>query len=127
MNARPLATIAVPREHAEELADMVDVEINTEALYTAAEAAIIIGVRGSEKGRRNAMYNIPRIKDCRGVFATYFLRAGGDPRELQRILGHARIETTLRYIKRLPIEEADKMAETEKRQGLALLGIERAG
>lgn len=67
-----------------------------------------------------------RFKDLRGVFATYFLRAGGSPRELQRILGHSRIETTLRYVKTLPVEEASKLAEVEKRQGLALLGIERS-
>ena len=66
-----------------------------------------------------------RFKDLRGVFATYYLKAGGSPRELQRILGHARIETTLRYVKSLPIEEAAKMAEVERIQGLALLGIER--
>jgi integrase len=66
-----------------------------------------------------------RIKDLRGVFATYFLRAGGSARELQGILGHSRIETTLRYVKLLPIEEAAKLAAVEQRQGLALLGIER--
>lgn len=51
--------IAVPREDAAELVEMVRVEVDSDALYTAAEAAIIIGVRGSRKSRQGAMYAIP--------------------------------------------------------------------
>lgn len=59
MKPTPLARIAVSPELAEELQEMVQVEIDPDALYTAAEAAIIIGVRGTKRARRNAMYQIP--------------------------------------------------------------------
>jgi len=51
--------IAVPRKDAGDLTEMVRVEIDPDALYTAAEAAIIIGIRGSRKSRQGAMYSIP--------------------------------------------------------------------
>jgi integrase len=43
-----------------------------------------------------------RLKDLRGIFATYYLMAGGDPRGLQLILGHTTMAMTLRYLRRLP-------------------------
>lgn len=43
-----------------------------------------------------------RWKDLRGVFATYYLLAGGEPRELQAILGHSTMAMTTRYLRRLP-------------------------
>lgn len=43
-----------------------------------------------------------RLKDLRGIFATYYLTAGGDPRGLQLILGHTTMAMTLRYLRRQP-------------------------
>jgi integrase len=44
-----------------------------------------------------------RVKDFRGIFATYYLTtAGGDPRGLQLILGHTTMAMTLRYLRRVP-------------------------
>lgn len=45
-----------------------------------------------------------RWKDLRGVFATYFLEAGGSPRELQLIMGHSTLAMTLRYIRRMAVK-----------------------
>lgn len=42
-----------------------------------------------------------RWKDLRGVFATYFLEAGGSPRELQLIMGHSTLAMTLRYVRQM--------------------------
>ncbi len=44
-----------------------------------------------------------RWKDLRGVFATHYLLAGGDPRDLQHIMGHSTMAMTLRYLRRLPV------------------------
>ena len=43
-----------------------------------------------------------RVKDLRGIFATYYLTAACDPRGLQLILGHLTMAMTLRYLRRVP-------------------------
>lgn len=43
-----------------------------------------------------------RFHDLRHTAATLYLRAGASLRSLQRLLGHARIETTMRYVHLLP-------------------------
>lgn len=48
-----------------------------------------------------------RWKDLRGVFATYFLLAGGQPAQLKAILGHKGMAMTMRYIQRLPAGNLD--------------------
>lgn len=67
-----------------------------------------------------------RLKDLRGVFATYFLLGGGSPKDLQAILGHENIETTLRYVKRLPVKRGQDMTAAEQKAGLRLL-LEETG
>lgn len=42
----------------------------------------------------------------RHIFSDWFLKAGGDPTYLQKVLGHSKIETTQRYV-----SIADQMAE----------------
>lgn len=42
-----------------------------------------------------------RWKDLRGIFATYYLEAGGSPRDLQLIMGHSGMSMTLRYVRRM--------------------------
>lgn len=70
------------------------------------------GVR-SEIGREEL-----RWKDLRGVFATYYLLAGGEPRELQAILGHSGMAMTLRYLRRQPAGNRLRLREQAKRFGL---------
>ena len=43
-----------------------------------------------------------RWKDLRGIFATYYLQAGGDVRQLQYVLGHASMAMTMLYLRRVP-------------------------
>jgi integrase len=68
-----------------------------------------------------------RWKDFRGIFATYFLEAGGSPRELQNILGHAALNMTLRYVRRLPVRSGPQMGGAAAKMGLgrAHLRIEK--
>jgi hypothetical protein len=61
-----------------------------------------------------------RWKDLRGVFATYYLLAGGEPRELQRILGHGSMAMTLRYLNNLPA--GNRKALREHAAGMGLPG-----
>lgn len=68
-----------------------------------------------------------RLKDLRSVFATYYLIAGGSPKDLQQILGHTAIKTTLRYVKRLPVRQKRAMEEASKRMGLVALRVEKTG
>jgi site-specific recombinase XerD len=48
----------------------------------------------------------------RHTFAIWFLRNGGNPLELQRILGHEKLETVLVYVRlaEVDIERAAKSA-----------------
>lgn len=62
-----------------------------------------------------------RFKDLRAVFATYYLISGGDLRELQHMMGHRKLETTLRYVKRLPMGQATRMTQAEQAAGLKVL------
>jgi hypothetical protein len=52
-------TISVPVADAEILEARVQVRIDAEALYTAEEAAVILGMKGTPRSRQNAMYEIP--------------------------------------------------------------------
>lgn len=58
-----------------------------------------------------------RWKDLRGVFATYHLLAGGEPRELQAILGHSGMAMTLRYLRRRPAGNRDRLREQARKFG----------
>jgi integrase len=46
------------------------------------------------------------LYSCRHTFATHFLSEGGDIGQLSRILGHADIQTTMRYVHRLQASKA---------------------
>lgn len=46
--------------------------------------------------------NITEFQDTRDTFATQFMIHGGDIYQLQKILGHTKIEMTMRYIKYSP-------------------------
>lgn len=60
-----------------------------------------------------------RLKDLRAVFATNYLRANPDDiRGLQEILGHKRLETTMRYVKRLPVKSGAGMNAAEEQMKL---------
>lgn len=59
-----------------------------------------------------------RWKDLRGVFATYYLVAGGSPRTLQLVLGHSTMAMTLRYLRRIPIGRLDDLRERARKMGL---------
>ena len=59
-----------------------------------------------------------RWKDLRGIFATYYLLAGGEPRELQRILGHGTMAMTLRYLNNTPAGNRKGLKEMACKLGL---------
>lgn len=59
-----------------------------------------------------------RWKDLRGIFATYYLLAGGELRELQRILGHGTMAMTLRYLNNLPAGNRKALREHAAEMGL---------
>ncbi len=59
-----------------------------------------------------------RWKDLRGIFATYYLLAGGEPRELQAILGHSTMAMTMRYLRRLPAGNRKALREHAKQFGM---------
>lgn len=65
-----------------------------------------------------------RWKDLRGVFATYYLEAGGSPRELQNILGHAALNMTLRYVRRLPVRSGPQMGGAAAAMGLSRVHLQ---
>lgn len=58
-----------------------------------------------------------RWKDLRGTFATHYLSAGGDPRNLQYVLGHSGMAMTLRYLRRVPAGNRDNLRQLAKRAG----------
>lgn len=62
-----------------------------------------------EAARRAIGRTDVRFKDLRGIFATSFLAEGGDPRQLQLILGHSSMAMTLRYLRRLPAKGGPHM------------------
>lgn len=59
-----------------------------------------------------------RFKDLRHVFASNYLRGGGELRELQSVLGHASVKTTMRYLNRVP-----RTSEARMEAALATAGI----
>lgn len=65
-------------------------------------------------------FGILRFKDLRAVFATAYLAAGGNIKELMHIMGHTQLATTVRYVKRLPLEQSADMAAAA-----AWLGVDR--
>jgi integrase len=58
-----------------------------------------------------------RWKDLRGIFATHYLLAGGDTRDLQHILGHSTTAMTLRYLRRLPPGNRARLQEGARHLG----------
>lgn len=70
-----------------------------------------------------------RWEELRGVFATYYLQAGGEPRTLQHVLGHAAISMMLRYLRRILVESRRHVSETARRAGLItpVLKFEKRG
>jgi integrase len=71
-----------------------------------------------------------RWKDLRGGFATYYLLAGGQPRELQHILGHATMTMTTRYLRRVPPGNVEQLRAAARQIGIPAGGhlrIERQG
>lgn len=69
-----------------------------------------------------------RFKDLRAVFATYFLLAGGSPKQLREVMGHSDLATTLRYVKRLPARQGKEMEATAEYLGMGRhLRVERGG
>ena len=71
-----------------------------------------------ESARKAASLEHLRFKDLRAVFATAFLEAGGNPKDLQHILGHTTPAMTLRYIRRLPLQQQGSMDATAQILGL---------
>lgn len=69
-----------------------------------------------------------RWKDLRGIFATYYLLAGGDPRNLQLILGHTNMTMTMRYLRRLPAGNKERLKEAARAVGRMreMLKVKRA-
>lgn len=67
-----------------------------------------------------------RWKDLRGVFATYFLEAGGSPRELQLIMGHSTLSMTLRYVRRMAVR-GDTAVGNAMGLGKQRLTVEKGG
>jgi integrase len=56
--------------------------------------------RGFETAVRRAGINDFTFHDLRHTFASYFVMRGGSLKSLQQILGHTKIETTMRYAPR---------------------------
>ncbi len=64
-----------------------------------------------------------RFKDLRAVFATAYLTAGGSVKNLQQILGHADVKTTIRYLKRIAARHGLEMQATADHLGLGRMGL----
>jgi integrase len=58
--------------------------------------------RFAKAQRKAGIENVIRFHDTRTSFATHFMMNGGDVYQLQKILGHAKIEMTMRYAKYSP-------------------------
>ncbi len=59
-----------------------------------------------------------RWKDIRGIFGTYYLMAGGDPRNLQHIYGHTSMSMVMRYLRRVPAGNRETLKAVASRIGL---------
>lgn len=85
----------------------IDVQLNNSALALLAEDERLFCVWHAEqtinKHLRNlaAQFNIPKdlsMHVARHTFATHYLKAGGALFNLQKLLGHQKIETTMIYV-----------------------------
>jgi len=50
---------------------------------------------------------------CRHSFAVNWLRCGGDPITLHRILGHSKMQTTMEYLKIVPIDQGKELLKVQ--------------
>jgi site-specific recombinase XerD len=79
--------------------------------YTSFQGALFVTRKGTRIDRRNVQRTIERIARRAGLngtrvtphllrhtFATHYIKNGGDPFSLQRILGHSDIKTTMIYV-----------------------------
>lgn len=79
--------------------------------YTSFQEALFITRNGTRIDKRNVQRTIERIAIRAGLngtrvtphllrhtFATHYIKNGGDPFSLQRILGHSNIKTTMVYV-----------------------------
>ena len=71
-----------------------------------------------------------RWHDLRHTFASRFLRYGGDLASLQQLMGHAKIEMTMRYAKlvtaglRFHVEQMERLRAEEEAKLAKLSGTE---
>ena len=104
---------------------------HTQQLAPAYGSRLFFASDGAKIGQRNALRVFKRICERCGVkgvrcsfhtlrhtFATAYLRNGGDVFRLQRILGHAKLDMTRRYVQ---LQTDDLRAVHEKHSALASL------
>lgn len=69
------------------------------------------------EAREGAGLGHVRFKDLRGVFATRALESGMSPKDLMQVMGHSSLDSTMRYIRRLPVKREADMAAAEATMG----------
>jgi integrase/recombinase XerD len=96
--------------------------------FTQATDFVFCTRQGLKQGRRNVLRDVKilcrelgfepparTLHACRHSFATFFIRSGGNPLTLQRLLGHTSLEMTRRYVS-LNVEDL-------RREHRSLLGL----
>ena len=75
-------------------------QVGERLFVTTSGRAMTPGQVGQIFRRLRGRSGIPRLQAhlLRHTFAVHFLRNGGDPLTLQRLLGHASLATTNRYV-----------------------------